>query len=117
MGNMCADVSNGTCEAAVKERNVKDVFDLVCDDRKWDAIQKEIGHHGPQHAYHFNPVILYVCKARAAQYMKKWFPDDPSWGDYGNYDDKQEHQALQEAHEEFSKLRFHTQFSHHGQKS
>jgi hypothetical protein len=85
--NMCTDVANGTCEATVKERDVKDVFDLLCDDHKWAHIQNRMmHHHGRHHGHHGwhrvhlfkklfkNPAILYVIKNRAIQYMKSWCP-------------------------------------------
>jgi hypothetical protein len=121
--SMCADVSNGTCEAAVKERDVKDVFDLLCDDRKWAHIQSHgrhhmhHGHHGRH--WHYNPAILYVSKNRALQYMKKWCPkhgehhgkhhDDSNGENYDYYYYNDEHHdadewgKVKEAREEFPK--------------
>jgi len=76
---ICADVSHGRCKAAVKERDVKDVFDLLCSDYKRAHIQEEVkhhhgrhhGHHG--HHWHFNSAILYASKVRTIKYMAKWF--------------------------------------------
>lgn len=140
--NICGDVSNGTCAAAVKERDVKDVFDMVCDDRKWAHIQKEIKHHGRHHMHlghhghhlHLNPLILYVSKNRAIQYMKKWCPkhgkhhgkhhDDSNWEDYSyDYDYYYDHHGAEEwgkgeeAHKKKSKRWFHNNWFHKGQTS
>lgn len=100
--SMCTDVSKAMCGEVVKERDVKDVFDLLCDDRMWQHIQKNADrhhsrHHMPPvrhgHHWHSNPAILYVSKGRAIQYVKKCFPK--SWlhkkGHYGgkHHDDKE----------------------------
>jgi len=139
--NICADISNGTCAVAVKERGVNDVFDLVCDARTWPLIQKKLEHHRPHfmhhghhgHHRHFNPVILYVSKNRAVQYMKKWCPKhrkrhskhhEDSDDDYNNYNYYYYHEEYQgveewkkveEPHKGFSKRWFQTKWFHTGQ--